>query len=140
MSDRTRIAIVVATALLLGANAYGHAFEVDPPGVLYDLWYGSFEAIVYGLAVFAVFLAYRWWALLPAIAPMAVTVYLHELTDYSYPFHEDFYEGLSGRPLLVLYVLFAIAATATFLSIGLLLRRLCEMARSRWRGRPGLQA
>jgi len=137
MTDRSRIAITVVTTLALGASTYGHAFEVDPPGVLRDIWYGDLEAILFGLAIFGVFLVYRWWALLPAIAPAAVTVYLHHMTDYVYPFHEDFYENFSANPLLlVLFAIVWIGLLAAILSIGLLLRALWEAVRARRRGGP----
>lgn len=88
MSNRFRVAIMLATALMLGAEAYGHAFDISPPGALQDIWDHS-GWVTYGLAVLGVFLIYRWWALLPAIAPVAVIVYLHNMTDYVPPWREE---------------------------------------------------
>lgn len=128
MSNCWRVGVTLATALVLGASTYGHAFEVSPPGVLYDLWHDG-EWIVFVLAIFGVFFVYRWWALLPAIAPVAVTVYLHSMTDYVSPWHEESYE-VGFDPLLALLVVGAILLHAAFLSIGLLLRTLWESLRA----------
>jgi hypothetical protein len=126
MSNRTRIAITAAVALLLGADAYAYAFDHDfSPGLVRDLWFGPLQAIVYGVAIVGVFLVYRWWALIPALAPLAVEVYLHEMTDYVYPFHEDPY------PVLVV---FATPMVVVFLGVGLLLRALWEVIRPRLPG------
>jgi hypothetical protein len=80
-----------------------------------------------------VFLVYRWWALLPAIAPVAVTVCLHSMTDYVSPWHEESYE-VYFDPLFVLFVAESIIMHAAFLSVGLLLRAVWESTRSRCRG------
>jgi len=37
-----------------------------------------------------------------ALAPLAVTVYLHEATDYVYPFHEDPYRAITVMATFVL--------------------------------------
>ncbi len=84
MTDRSRAAITLATALPLGAFAYGRAFD-SPPVVLGDIWDHGGWVVIYGLSVLGVFFVYRWWALLPAIAPIAVTVYIHTMTDYVDP-------------------------------------------------------
>lgn len=104
MTNRSRLAIALATALVLGASTYGHAFDISPPGVLQDIWDDSYW-VIYGLAVFGVFLVYRWWALLPAVAPVAVVVYLHNMTDYVSPWREEA-PGSSDQP--VLYALLVI--------------------------------
>jgi hypothetical protein len=133
MTSRSRVAITLATAFVLGASAYGHAFDVSLPGVLQGAWDGS-GWIIYGLAVLGVFLVYRWWALLPAIAPVAVIVGLHNLTDYVSPWREESF-GSPDQP--VVYVMFAIGGIvlqAAFLSVGLLLRAVWEWVRSRRRG------
>jgi hypothetical protein len=83
-----------------------------------------------GLAVLGVFLVYRWWGLLPAIAPVAVTVYLHTMTDYVAPWREESV-GFSEEPVFA--ALFAVAAIlihAAILSVGLLLRAGSEWVRS----------
>jgi hypothetical protein len=128
MTARSRVAITVAIALLLGASTYGHAFDIDPPGVLSYLWHEG-EWITFGLAILGVFLVFRWWALLPAIAPVAVTVYLHSMTDYVPPWHEESYDTFSN-PLFVLLVIGGILLQAAFLAVGLLLRAIWESVRS----------
>jgi hypothetical protein len=131
MTNRSRVGITVATALVLGASAYGHAFDISLPGVLQNIWDQSNWAI-YGLAILGVFLVYRWWALLPAIAPAAVIVYLHNMTDYVEPWRGDAigHFGFSDQPVLyVLFVICGIALQAAVLSVGLLLRAAWERAR-----------
>jgi len=131
MTGRGRIAITVATALVLGAFRYGHAYDISPPGILGDVWHGSvLGLLLYGLSIFGVFLVYRWWALLPAIAPVAVNVYLYNLTDYVAPWHE---EGptLSEDPATIFLVLIAIGIQAAVLAIGLLFRWAWERTRSK---------
>ena len=136
MSNRSRVAITLATALALGASTYGHAFNISPPGVLQDVWDDS-NWMIDGLAIFGVFLVYRWWALLPAIAPAAVNVYLQTMTDYVEPWHGDAIGTVdfSGQPVLyVLVVTVGIALSAAVLSVGLLLRLAWERVRSGRRG------
>jgi hypothetical protein len=123
MTNRSRLAITLATALALGAFAYGSAFDIHLPGVLQDIWDIS-EWAVYGLAIVGVFFVYRWWALLPAIAPVAVTVFLYTMTDYVPRYFED--EGVPTSPWFLLLVVVGICMEAAFLSIGLLLRAAWE--------------
>ncbi len=135
MSNRFRVAIMLATALVLGADAYGHAFNISPPDALQGIWDHS-NLVIYGLAILSVFLIYRWWALLPAIAPAAVTVYLYNMTDYVPPWREESIgpSSFSDQPALyVLFVLAGIALEAAFLSVGLLLRAVWEWVRSKRR-------
>jgi hypothetical protein len=137
MSNRFRVAIMLATALMLSAEAYGHAFDISPPGALQGIWDHS-NWVIYGLAILGVFLIYRWWALLPAIAPVAVIVYLHNMTDYVSPWREEPIgpSSFSDQPALyVLFVLAGIALEAAFLSVGLLLRTAWEWVHSK--GREG---
>jgi hypothetical protein len=132
MTNRSRVAITLTTALVLGASTYGHAFEISLPGVLQNIWDHS-NLVIDGLAVLGVFLVYRWWALLPAIAPTAVIVYLHTMTDYVEPWHGDAIGsiGFSDQPVLyVLLVIVGVLLRAAVLSIGLLLRAAWERARS----------
>jgi hypothetical protein len=130
MTNRARVAITLGTALVLGASTYGHASDISLPGVLQDIWDAS-EWMLYGLAVVGVFLVYRWWALLPAIAPIAVTIYLHSMTDYVSPWGEG--EGFSVAPLFILLVIVAIVIQAAVLAVGLLLRVVWESVRSKRR-------
>ncbi len=130
MTDRWRIAIVLATALMLGAFRYGHAFQFDPPGVLGEVWHGSVLGLaVYGLAILGVFLVYRWWALLPAIAPGAVNVYLHNFTDYVYPYRDEIGLSDADGPLYVVLVILGTGLQAAYLALGLLLRWVWERSR-----------
>jgi hypothetical protein len=133
MTDRSRVAVTLATALVLGASAYANAFAISLPGALQAVWDKS-NWIIYGLALFGVFLVYRWWALLPAIVPVAVILYLHNVTDYVSPWREES-PGSPDQPVLyVLLVIGGIVMRAAVLSVGLLLRAAWEWARSRHRG------
>jgi hypothetical protein len=129
MTDRSRVAITLATALALGAFAYGSAFDIHLPGVLQDIWDRSGLA-VYGLAIVGVFLVYRWWALLPAIIPIAIMIYLYTMTNYV-PRFED--QGVPASPWFLLLAIVGIGVHAAVLSIGLLLRAVWESVRSRRR-------
>ncbi len=71
--------------------------------------------------------------LFPAIAPAAVTVYLHNMTDYVAPWREEPIGPTSFSDEPVLYVMFVIGGIlleAAFLSVGLLLRAAWEWVRS----------
>lgn len=136
MTNRSRVAITLATALMLGASTYGYAFEISLPGVLQGIWNHS-NLVIDGLAILGVFLVYRWWALLPAIAPSAVVIYLHTMTDYVEPWHGDAFGSFNFSDQPGLYVLLAIVGIvlqAAFLSVGLLLRAAWERVRSGHRG------
>ncbi len=128
MTDCFRVAITISTALALGAFRYGHAFDINPPGVLNVFWDTGW--VIYGLAILGVFLVYRWWALLPAIAPAAATVYLYKMTDYAPPWGEESI-GDSDQPVVyALFVIGGILLEAAILSVGLLLRAAWEFVRS----------
>jgi hypothetical protein len=136
MTNRSRVAITLATALVLGADAYGHAFDISLPGALQGIWEHS-NWVIDGLAILSAFLVYRWWALLPAIAPAAVIVYLQSMTDYVEPWHGDAIGtfDFSDQPVLyVLVVIVGIALQGAVLSVGLLLRAAWERVRSGRRG------
>lgn len=131
MTNRSRVAITVVTTLALGAFTYGHAFGFSPPGVLRAAWDSGW--VLYGLAILGVFLVYRWWALLPAIAPAAVTVYIYNMTDYVSPWNGDAIgpSDFSDEPVLyALFVIGGILLEAAVLSVGLLLRAAWEWVRS----------
>ena len=133
MTDRSRVAITLATTLVLGASAYGNAFDISLPGVLQNIWDDS-HWVIYGLAVLGVFLVYRWWALLPAIAPVAVIVYLYNMTDYVPPWREESIGSPDQPALYVLFVIGGIILQAALLSVGLLLRAAWEWMRTERRG------
>jgi hypothetical protein len=133
ITDRLRVAIVVATALLLGASTYAQASGLDWPGA---------DLIVSALAVLGVFLVYRWWALFAAVAPALVVICLYAFTDYSSHEREDLVEAiLADNPLLFLLLMaFGAFMQAVFLAVGLLLRWWWEQVRERRRRRalPGV--
>jgi hypothetical protein len=141
MSNRGRVAATVATALLLGAFSYANSFDLHLTGTLGSLWSHASWLVVYGLAIIAVFLVYRWWALLPALAPAAVGVYLYSLTDYEPPWRDEYAGGFSGAAYVLLVIL-GIVLQAAMLSIGLLLRAGWEKfsARRSSPAAPGLPA
>jgi hypothetical protein len=130
MTDRSRVAITLATALLLGASAYGHSFAISLPGALQGIWNAS-GGVVYLLAIVGVFAVYRWWALLPAIAPLAVTVYLYNLTDYVSPWRDESVGTLESPVVYILLLIVGLGVQAVVLSVGLLLRAAWEWVRSR---------
>lgn len=135
MTDRSRIAVTLATALLLSATAYGNAVDISPPGVLDDIWHSSaFAVIMAGLPILTVFLVYRWWALLVALAPVVVGICLYVTGYVSPPEREEI--DLSSLPWYLIggIVLLETLGTAAFLSLGLLLRWVYERVRSRRRG------
>lgn len=135
MTDRARVTVTLATALMLGASAYGHAFDLSLPGALGDVWSSRYWGLtISGLAILGVFSVYRWWALLPAIAPVAVDVYLYNMTDYVPPWHSEPIgpSRLSEQPgLYLLFVVAGIVLNAAILSLGLLLRAAWGWARTR---------
>jgi hypothetical protein len=133
MTDRARTTITIATAVALGGSAYGHAFDLNLPGILDDVWSGLSEAAVYGMAIVGVSLVYRWWALLPALAPVAVTVYLNTMTDYVSPWHEETSDASEHPAQYALLVVAGVLLNAAFLSIGLLARAIGNGIRSRRR-------
>ncbi len=125
MTDRSRVAVTLATALALGAFTYGSAFNISPPGVLGDIWDRS-GLVIYGLSVLGVFLVYRWWALLPAIAPIAVTLYIYTMTDHVDPWQSESI-GSPDEPIGYAFLLIVgILLQAAFLALGLLLRAAWE--------------
>ncbi len=131
MTDRSRVAITLATTLALGASTYGHAYDISLPGFLGDIWDDS-NWLIYGLVVFGVFLVYRWWALLPAIAPVAVSIYLYNMTDYVPPWREESIgpSHFSDQPALyLLFVIAGVVVNAAVFSVGLLLRAAWEWTR-----------
>jgi len=129
LGNKARAAITLATALVLGAVTYGRMFHND------DVWGASF-LVVYLLAVVGVFVVYRWWALLPALVPILVNVYVRNFTDYVAPWREETW-GFSDYPFWFLALItLAILLQVAFLAVGLLARTLWERRRAKRRGRP----
>jgi len=120
MTTRTRIGITLASALLLGLTHYGRAMSIGARDLEGEIWNWSVLAAS-ALALLGVALVNRWWALFPAVVPMAVNVYLYNLTGYSTPWESESIH-LTAAGYLILAPL-AIALHAGFLSLGFLLRR-----------------
>jgi ABC-type dipeptide/oligopeptide/nickel transport system permease subunit len=139
MTTRGRIAIVLAAALALAATKYGQAMSVTDFGLQRDVWdWGALAAFAFALV--GVVLVNRWWALLPAVAPSAVTFYLYSFTDYSTPWDS---EGLIFPSVPLFYaavLIFAVGLSAAVLAIGFLPRPLWRAGRRlvvNQRGRQG---
>lgn len=134
MTTRTRFGITLASALALAVTHYGQAMNIATPGLERQIWDWSVLA-AYALALVGVALVNRWWALLPAVVPMAVNYYLYNFTDYSTPWDSESIQvtGLVGLILLI----FVIAVQAGFLSLGFLLRRAWLWARGLYRSNKG---
>ena len=110
MSNLARGALVLLTAVMVGTQTYVGASDLDRDGALGTLMFSPAAglALFLVLPVLAIALVNRWWALSLALVPLAVEFYLHEATDYVYPFHEDPYPALvifSTGILLVIYSL-----------------------------------
>ncbi len=96
MSNVGRGAIIFAAALVVGACTYVSASDLDRNGALGTIVFSTaVDWAFFVLPVLAVALVNRWWALSLALVPLAVEFYLHEATDYVYPFHEDPYPALA---------------------------------------------
>jgi hypothetical protein len=122
MSTRTRVAITLAVALGLAVTGLGRAWSVADPGLERDIWSWSTLAVE-ALAIVGVFLVDRWWALLPAVVPTAVTFYLYNFTAYSTPWDSESIGSPSEPVAYAVLLLIAIALHAAVLSIGFLPRR-----------------
>lgn len=95
MSNVRRGAIIFVAALMVGAYTYASASGLDRNGALGMIVFSTaVDWAFFVLPVLAVALVNRWWALSLALVPFAVEFYLHEATDYIYPFHEDPYPAL----------------------------------------------
>jgi hypothetical protein len=122
MTTRTRIGITLASALALGVARYGNAMNIAASTPASEIWrWGVLAA--FGLAIVGVFLVDRWWALLPAVVPSAVTFYLYVLTDYSTPWDSESIGNPSEPVTYAFLLILGIALQAAVLSIGFLPRR-----------------
>ena len=127
MKTRTRIAITVAAALALGVTHYGSVLTDGDPGLVSQVWNWSFIA-AYVLAIVAVFFVDRWWALLPAFAPLVTGLYIELGTNYVSPWAgEEIRASLDGG-YIVLAAL-GVGLQVAFLSIGFLPRRVWDLGR-----------
>lgn len=114
MSNVGRGAIIFVAAFVVGAHTYASAFDLDRNGVLGPIVFSTAaDWVFFVLPVVAIALVNRWWALSLALIPFAVAFYLHEATDYVYPFHEDPYPAL---------VIFGTGFLLAIYSLGFLLR------------------
>jgi hypothetical protein len=136
MTTRTRVAITLAATLAVAATEYGKAMSVTDFGLRGDLWdWGGLAAFAFALV--GVSLVNRWWALLPAVAPSAVTFYLYSFTDYSTPWDS---EGLVFPSQPVFYaaaLLFAAGLYAAVLAVGFLPRPIWRGGRRLWLSHRG---
>jgi hypothetical protein len=128
MTTRTRIAITLASALVLGVAHYGSAMTVATPGSARDFWDVG-VVVAYAIAILAVCLVDRWWALLPAAAPTAVAFYLYNFTDYSTPWDSESIGNPSQPVFYVFLLLLGIAIQAAMISVGFLPRRIWLLGR-----------
>jgi hypothetical protein len=127
MSNVGRGAIIFVAALVLGAYTYATASDLDRNGTLGTIVFSAaVDWAFLVLPVLAVAIVNRWWALSLALVPVAVEFYLHEATDYVYPFHEDPYPDL---------VIFGTGFLLAIYSLGFLLRAGLDRMVSRGWGR-----
>lgn len=127
MTTRTRMAITLASAAALAVTKYGQTWSVLEPGPAQPIWGGAILA-AYVLAVVAVALVDRWWALLPVLAPLATSLYIQNFTDFVYPpQREEIHLGLA---VSIVVLVLGIGLQAAVLSIGFLPRRVWG---ARWR-------
>jgi hypothetical protein len=116
MKTAGRVAITVVAALLVGAYSYATVSDLDRNGELGALVFSPAVGwAAFALLILVAALVNRWWVVSIAVAPLAVGWYLHEMTDYVYPFHEDPYPALT---------MFGTFFLLCIISVGLLLRRL----------------
>ncbi len=125
MSNFTRGAIIFVVALVVGAYTYASASDLDRDGALGTIMFSPPVGVMFLVVpILAIALFNRWWALSLALVPLAVEFYLHEATDYVYPFHEDPYPAI---------VIFGTGLLLAIYSLGFLLRAAFDwMISERW--------
>jgi hypothetical protein len=75
IGNRARVVITLGTTALLGVDTYVRVFHPD--------FFGAAGfAVPWGLALVGVFVVYRWWALLPALAVPVVYGYAYNYTSH----------------------------------------------------------
>jgi hypothetical protein len=134
MTNRIRVAITIVSALALGITEYGSRWTAADPGIVSDVWGWSGMA-AYLFAIVAVALVYRWWALLPALAPTAAVLYLEYLTDYEPPWERE--PLILPVALLIAVFCIQVALQAGVLALGFLGRLIWDSNRDRWLSRRG---
>lgn len=81
-------ALAAALVIYWAALMLGSQFTLDPPGVLYDVWYSAVPLVFGWLFAFGVALYIaRWWVLLAALTPILVLGVL-ELAGHRSPWHD----------------------------------------------------
>ncbi len=125
MSNLTRGAILFVVALVVGVYTYASASDLDRNGTLGNIMFSpAVDVMVLGVPILAIAPINRWWALSLALVPLTVEFYLHEATDYVYPFHEDPYPAI---------VIFGTGLLLAIYSLGFLLRAAFDqMVSERW--------
>lgn len=126
MTTRTRVAITVGSAAALAVAGYGETWSALEPEPARHIW-GLALLASYGLAIVAVALVDRWWALLPVLAPLATNIYIQNFTDYVYPWQSESIHP--GWALSIVLLVLWIGLQAAVLSIGFLPRRVWGAAR-----------
>ncbi|MGH2939293.1 MAG: hypothetical protein ACRDPE_14375 [Solirubrobacterales bacterium] len=126
MTTRTRVAITVTSAVALAAAKYGETWSALEPDPARHIW-GLALLASYGLAIVAVALVDRWWALLPVFAPVATDIYIQNFTDYVYPWQSESIHP--GWAVSVVLLVLWIGLPAAVLSIGFLPRRVWSVGR-----------
>jgi hypothetical protein len=134
MTTRTRIGITLASALALGVTSYGRTMTSVSFGTTHEIWGWALLAANL-LAVIAVAVANRWWALLPAAVPTAVSAYIFNLTDFSTPWENESLHPIPAAWLILGPV--AITLQAALFSLGFLLRRIWVWGRRWYRSHSG---
>jgi glucan phosphoethanolaminetransferase (alkaline phosphatase superfamily) len=130
MTTRTLFGITLASALALAVAHYGQAMTIVSQGPDHTLWHWGVIA-AYVFAIFAVVLVDRWWALLPAVVPIAVSFYLYNLTDYSTPWDSESIGNPSEPVSYAFLLLLGTALQMAVLSIGFIPRRVWRLSRGR---------
>ena len=91
------VAFVVLAAYWAGVTLAAQ-FSIDPPGLVYDVWYSAAPGLVgVALSVGVGLYIGRWWAVLAALVPVAVLAVL-VLAGHVAPWH-DAGLPLTGHPL-----------------------------------------
>lgn len=125
MNDRKRIAITVASALALGVTTVGSQW-IGGFGLESQVW-GVGVLVAYGLAVVGVFFVDRWWALLPAVSTIAVSLLAAAIYQPPDPWASE--EIVLTPFFTVVLVMVGVVLQAAFLSLGLLARRIWDRFR-----------
>jgi hypothetical protein len=125
IGNRTRVAITLGTTAILSVDIYVRVWHPDLFGAV-----GM--ALPWALALVGVFVVYRWWALLPAIAVPVVYGYAYNYTSYHDRWASE--SVTFGSP--VANALVDIVICLVVFAVPLALRSLWEALRSWTQRRP----